>query len=82
MATHSSILAWRIPKDREAWQATVHGVTNSLAKNKLLGQPNTILCEFQMTIKVIQLHIYLFLFKFFFHLHYYKILSRVPCTIQ
>ena len=24
MATHSSILAWRIPKDRGAWQATVH----------------------------------------------------------
>ena len=29
MATHSSILAWRIPKDRGAWQATVHGVTKS-----------------------------------------------------
>ena len=26
-ATHSSILAWRIPMDRGAWQATVHGVT-------------------------------------------------------
>ena len=25
MATHSSILAWRIPLDREAWRATVHG---------------------------------------------------------
>ena len=24
MATHSSILAWRIPMDRGAWQATVH----------------------------------------------------------
>ena len=23
MATHSSILVWRIPVDREAWQATV-----------------------------------------------------------
>ena len=29
MATHSSILAWRIPMDREAWQATLHGVTRS-----------------------------------------------------
>ena len=28
-ATHSSILAWRIPIDRGAWQATVHGVTKS-----------------------------------------------------
>ena len=27
MATHSSILAWRIPMDRGAWQATVHGFT-------------------------------------------------------
>ena len=25
MATQSSILAWRIPMDRGAWQATVHG---------------------------------------------------------
>ena len=29
MATHSSILSWRIPMDRGAWQATVHGVTKS-----------------------------------------------------
>ena len=27
--THSSILAWRIPMDRGAWQATVHRVTKS-----------------------------------------------------
>ena len=29
MATHSSILSWRIPMDRGAWWATVHGVTKS-----------------------------------------------------
>ena len=29
MAIHSSILARRIPKDREAWRATVHGVIKS-----------------------------------------------------
>ena len=29
MATHSSILAWRIPMDRGARQATVHGVAKS-----------------------------------------------------
>ena len=28
MATHSNILAWRIPVDRGAWQATVHGIAN------------------------------------------------------
>ena len=27
MAAHTSILAWRIPVDRAAWWATVHGVT-------------------------------------------------------
>ena len=29
MATYSSILAWRIPMDRGAWRAAVHGVTKS-----------------------------------------------------
>ena len=29
MATHSSILAWRIPMDKGAWWATVHGVVKS-----------------------------------------------------
>ena len=29
MATHSSILAWRIPMDTGAWWAIVLGVTNS-----------------------------------------------------
>ena len=29
MATHSSILAWRISMDKEAWQATIHGVKKS-----------------------------------------------------
>ena len=32
MATHSSILAWRIPMDRGSWQATVHGVHKSLTQ--------------------------------------------------
>ena len=29
MATHSSILAQRIPKDRGAWRAAIHGVAKS-----------------------------------------------------
>ena len=32
MVTHSSILAWSMPMDRGAWQATVHGVTKSLTR--------------------------------------------------
>ena len=31
MATHSSILAYRIPMDKGTWQTTVHGVTKSQA---------------------------------------------------
>ena len=34
MATRSSIPAWRIPMDRGAWQATVHGVAESLPRLK------------------------------------------------
>ena len=46
MATHSSILAWRIHMDRGAWQATAHGVAkrqtplkwlSTLAQATLLG---------------------------------------------
>ena len=29
MGTHTSILAWRIPTDRGAWWATVHGVVKN-----------------------------------------------------
>ena len=29
MATHSNILAWRIPVDRGTWRAAVHGVAKS-----------------------------------------------------
>ena len=36
MTAHSSILAWRIPMDRGAWQATVLRVTK---RQTLLKQP-------------------------------------------
>ena len=43
MATHSSILAWRIPTDRGAWRATIHGdakrqtqLSNSIQHTKFL----------------------------------------------
>ena len=29
MATHSSILSWRVPMDRGAWQTTAHRVAKS-----------------------------------------------------
>ena len=38
MATYSSILAWRIPVDRGAWRAPVHGVSKSQTQ---LGNSHT-----------------------------------------
>ena len=52
LATNSSILAWRIPMDRGAWQATVHGVAKSQTQLSDLAQNN---------IYVI-IHVYLYLF--------------------
>ena len=37
MATHSSILAWRIPMDRGPWQATVHRVAR--VRHDLVTKP-------------------------------------------
>ena len=37
MATDSSILAWRVPVDRGAWQATVHWVAKSQTQQKRLS---------------------------------------------
>ena len=37
MATHSSILAWWIPRTEEPWQATVHGVTR--VRHDLVTKP-------------------------------------------
>ena len=40
VAIHSSILAWRIPMDRGAWLATVHGVAQS--QTRLKRRSNTV----------------------------------------
>ena len=36
-ATHSSILAWRIPMGTGAWRATVHGVAKGRTRLKRLS---------------------------------------------
>ena len=48
MATHSSILARRIPMDREAWWATVHGVTKCWTILKQLSTHACILVNYQL----------------------------------
>ena len=40
MATHSSILAWKIPMDRGAWCATVHGFEKLDTTEQLSTQHN------------------------------------------
>ena len=49
MATHSSILAWRISMDRGAWQAAVHGVAKS--RTQLSDRASTVaVCLFEIVI--------------------------------
>ena len=54
MATHSSILTWRIPMDREAWWATVHSVIKSQTWLKRLSQYTLkrVLSYFKILLKV------------------------------
>ena len=44
MATHSSVLAWRIPMDRGAWWATAHRVAQSQTQLKRLSMHARISC--------------------------------------
>ena len=43
MATHSSVLAWRVPRpwDRGAWWAAVYGVAQSRTRLKRLSSSNS-----------------------------------------
>ena len=49
MATHSSVLAWRIPGTGEAWWAAVHGVAQSRTRLKRLSNSSTSSIEIELT---------------------------------
>ena len=55
MATHPSILAWRIPMDRGAWWATVHGVTKSRTRLQRLSMHT---CTFIISVHFLTTHRY------------------------
>ena len=45
MATHSSILAWRIPMDRGDWWAAIHGVAKSRTRLSDQAQHSTLVVK-------------------------------------
>ena len=46
MATHSSVLAWRIPGDGGAWWAAVYGVAQSRTQLKRLSSSSRLVITF------------------------------------
>ena len=42
MATHSNILAWRIPGTGETWWAAIYGVTRSQTRLKRLSSSSSL----------------------------------------
>ena len=85
MATHSSILAWNIPMDRGAWQATVHGVAQS--QTRLSAHAHTwlmVLWQFQVDSKGTQPYTCMYQFspKLSSYPGCHIALSRVPCAVQ
>ena len=52
METHSSILAWKIPMDKGAWWATVHGITKSRTQLSDEVQCGTCMCTMSILLNL------------------------------
>ena len=62
MATHSSILVWKNPMDRAAWQAMVHRVAQSQTQLKRLS---THACKVRENLRIILQYLWTFLLLFY-----------------
>ena len=88
MVNHSGIFAWIIPRDREAWQATVPGVKKisdmteqlSTAQHRVSLQCSIVL-GMRQSDSIIHIHITI-VFQVLFPHSYHRVLSRVPCATQ
>ena len=54
MATHSSVLAWRIPGTGGAWWAAIYGVTQSQTRLKRLSSSSYIITIVTHTITIVK----------------------------
>ena len=52
MATHSSVLAWRVPGTAEAWWAAVYGVAQSRTRLKRLSSSSSLFDRERDTLKL------------------------------
>ena len=86
MATHSSILAWRIPWTEEPAELQSMKLQRvDMTKRLTLFLVGDLQCCVSgRRIQNVRSHVYtcLLFFRFFFPFGYYRILSRVPCAMS
>ena len=75
MATHSSILAWKIPRERGVWRATVHGVAES-DMTEWLNTAHTSQNSCSVSLKIFLRTDWLGLRPIIFHLECH---ANIPC---
>ena len=84
MTTHSSVLALTIPWAEEPGRLRPWGHEQLDTQQITTIVDFTMLCEFLLYSKVNQLCIYIYplFLRFLPHIGFYRVLSKVPCSIQ